>query len=77
MADEKPKRSSWWVWCAVGLMLLVGYPLSIGPMYRFGAYLPKKTILIVYRPVVRLAHRAAWSRHMFNDYLGWWRPGDP
>ncbi|HEV3303163.1 MAG TPA: hypothetical protein VG055_26150 [Planctomycetaceae bacterium] len=50
MSDEPKRRSRAWLWVAIGLLL--GYPLSIGPVgiiaHKCGCL---ETVMMVYRPL--------------------------
>ncbi len=50
--EEKRKPIPWFWWTVAGLMMLVAYPLSMGPILRLvsDGYLPKE-MRAIYRPL--------------------------
>jgi hypothetical protein len=73
--DESKRRPRWPTYLAIALvLLLVGYPLSIGPAMvlaqRFGDVLPDE-IWVIYWPVVA-AIRATGTEKLFESYIVWW-----
>jgi hypothetical protein len=51
MSDEAKKRSRAWIWWAV-LVVLLAYPLSMGPALRYSD--PRGAVWSAYEPLIRL-----------------------
>jgi hypothetical protein len=74
--DESKPRRQWPTYVAVviGLMLVV-YPLSVGPahviMRRVENRFVRQTIDVTYTPLIKLAH-ASGTELFYASYIIWW-----
>jgi hypothetical protein len=73
---DKPKRR-WPTYLAVVLvLLLIVYPLSIGPaavaMYRLKSDAFITVMGICYKPVVLSASTTPQTENMLDEYVTWW-----
>ncbi len=59
--------SNWGLLLALTLLLLA-YPLSVGPLARFGKR-PSPTIGILYSPLAELYKRSPTARKIFDWYI--------
>lgn len=72
---EKQKSRPWLTWLVIVLVLLVAYPLSMGPMIRLAikGYLPDWFVeLPVYYPLQLLEDRSPPIHRLFDWYEDWW-----
>lgn len=75
--------SGWVFWTTITLLLLLAYPLSIGPAYLLATRIkrrpgpdlkwPLTVVGIAYAPVTRLAG-ATNSIGAVGEYINWWFP---
>jgi hypothetical protein len=71
MSDEPKKRPRVWIsWALV--VVLVLYPLSIGPAYRFGGDDQLENIGTVYTPLWWLYRRVACVEYAMDWYIEKW-----
>jgi hypothetical protein len=73
MSDEPKKRSRAWIgWAA--FVLLVLYPLSVGPALKWTSddLSTWRIIAPVYDPLFRLGERFDCIGDALNWYLPWW-----
>lgn len=71
-----PWRWSRWTWATI-IMLMLAYPLSIGPVARasFRGYLPPEAsgaMIIVYFPVTATAKQCDPLANVLEWYIIWW-----
>ena len=77
--NEDRKKPGWAFWTTVALVaVLVGYPLSYGPVTRLWAtILPAWTgdaIRAIYRPLDWCASRSEATAKALRQYADWWNP---
>ena len=77
--DEKRKSRPWAVWLVVGLVLLVAYPLSMGPVLylMFDGSGPSpvyESVTTLYAPLLPLLHEPAANpiTSAYQGYVLWW-----
>jgi hypothetical protein len=76
--EEKRKPTRWGLWLAVGMGLLVAYPLSLGPAFRFAVlgYVPETVFEIGYEPLRCVASPFPAIKQLEREYILWWSPVD-
>ncbi|MDB5340920.1 MAG: hypothetical protein JWN70_6539 [Planctomycetaceae bacterium] len=81
MTDEQLKPTPWLWWTVAGLiLLLVVYPLSIGPVGWFMEFVglddrnhwTARLLRIVYAPVLMLGHSSPDAEEIMRQYLLLW-----
>lgn len=73
--EEKRKPRRWSTWLVVGLVLLVAYPLSMGPMVflTIKGYLPQWMVdRHIYNPLVMLGDHVPWIGKVLVWHCNWW-----
>jgi hypothetical protein len=69
MSDEPKKRSrGLWIWCAIAVILLA-YPLSMGPVIR---YFHSRVIWDAYDPLVRICDACGPLEYLKRSYNDLW-----
>ena len=73
MPTRKP-LSAPWIAAAVLLVLIGGYVLSIGPVYRWHVHngTHAKELESVYAPIWWLCTRSFTALEIVNAYIRWW-----
>jgi hypothetical protein len=76
MSDGPKKRSRAWIRSALIATLLLAYPLSIGPAYRYWGFsaFEVQTLNTAYAPVWWLWRVSEPARKAINWYVGLWVP---
>ncbi|MDB5341225.1 MAG: hypothetical protein JWN70_6844 [Planctomycetaceae bacterium] len=73
--EEKQKSRPWLTWLAVGVVVVVAYPLSEGPMIALGlnGYLPRwLDNLPIYLPLHLLGEQIPPIAEWTSWYCGFW-----
>lgn len=75
--EEKRKPRSWLTWLVIGLVLLVAYPLSQGPVVWLSSHgkINETTCRYMdafYLPVHLVTIRAPRVWKAYHSYLRWW-----
>jgi hypothetical protein len=67
------KASSFWiVW--ITITLLLGYPLSVGPVAKYyGHNQPPRAVTVFYAPLESLYHKSSTAHSIIDWYLHLWR----
>jgi hypothetical protein len=87
MSDEPKKRSRWWmrgwIWWAIPVLLVL-YPLSIGPTYWlcehmgwFSGDVGSERFWAVYAPVYWIADQSETANDALQWYLSLWGESGP
>jgi hypothetical protein len=79
MSDEPKKRLWRWSWWAVFWLLLLGYPLSLGPATRYACHsadplATAETVNTVYAPIVWITEQSEWAQNAVRWYAEAWAP---
>ena len=79
MSDEPKKRSRAWICWAVFWLLLLGYPLSLGPAIRYACHSADpvagaETVNTVYAPIRWITERSEWVLDACRWYGELWAP---
>ena len=76
MEFEAPnhRRRATWIAVTVAAMLLIVYPLSLGPYswLAMNGYLSHNFGRIFYFPISFLAQQSDTVRSVFTEYVRWW-----
>jgi hypothetical protein len=74
--ESKPRRRWPTYLAAVIVLLLVVYPLSVGPAWviacRSNTDLALHTVLVVYKPIGMILEIAPGTKNAYDGYIEWW-----
>ena len=72
--NENRKRSVPWTAIWLPVLLLIGYPLSVGPVVAIGENLvPYSWLRGAYAPLLWLSRRNGWFKDALDGYIEFWQ----